>query len=580
MSGVARGVEGASEYAVDERGNPFWTVPTTCDLCWEPSGEDGPAHLRRSGASVTEVALGGEPWAWWFSPYGYFPEHLIVASREHRPMAIDHGTIARLLDFSDAYPRWFIGSNADLPIVGGSLPGHDHFQGGGHRFPLMNVPIARAFSIEGLESVGAGIVRWPASVVRLRSRDRRLLAEAACRVLDAWRPFSFEECDIRAFSLVPDDGREGAVSASGALASPARFVQHNTANPILWREGDDYVMDLVLRNNRTTPEHPFGLFHVPERLFHIKKENIGLIEIMGRAILPARLAAELPAVKDECSRAFYEILVATGVFKDDAAGRRGLAQQPHHAGAPLSCRSVSSISRRRTSASSRSRAILWRPNFAGRTSAAAFYEILSHGRLQRRCRVAQQPRLARPLPRAFPLPERLFHIKKRSDSIEIMGRAILPPAVPAADDPCLRILALDGRRPPLTGRPSSRLSTLPPPAVWRIRPRFVQHNTANLILWREGDDYVMDLVLRNNRTTPEHPFGLFHVPERLFHIKKENIGLIEIMGRAILPTRLAAELLVIKDECSRAFYEILVATGVFKDDAAGRRGWEAFLATI
>lgn len=385
MSGVARGVEGASEYAVDERGNPFWThsspagpleitinlakpekdprdiaaaagatlggaaleatpagegeaaaatvegdaregapsVPTTCDLCWEPSGEDGPAHLRRSGAPVTEVALGGEPWAWWFSPYGYFPEHLIVASCEHRPMAIDHGIIARLLDFSDAYPRWFIGSNADLPIVGGSLLGHDHFQGGGHRFPLMNAPIARAFSIEGLESVEAGIVRWPASVVRLRSRDRRLLAEAACRVLDAWRPFSFEECDIRAFSLVQDDGREGAVSASGALASPARFVQHNTANPILWREGDDYVMDLVLRNNRTTPEHPFGLFHVPERLFHIKKENIGLIEIMGRAILPTRLAAELPVIKDECSRAFYEILVATGVFKDDAAGRRG-----------------------------------------------------------------------------------------------------------------------------------------------------------------------------------------------------------------------------------------------------------------
>lgn len=349
MSGTARGTEGA----VDERGNPFWICDSpagpleitinlakpekdprdiaaadrsdvaSCDLCWEASREDGPAHLRRSGAPVTEVALGGEPWAWWFSPYGYFPEHLIVASRVHRPMAVDHGTIARLLDFSDVYPQWFIGSNADLPIVGGSLLSHDHFQGGSHRFPLMDAPIARAFAIEGLEGVKAGIVRWPASVVRLRSRDRSALAEAACRVLDAWRPFSFEECGIRAFSLVPDDGREGAVSASGALASPARFVQHNTANPILWREDDDYVMDLVLRNNRTTPEHPFGLFHVPERLFHIKKENIGLIEIMGRAILPTRLAAELPVIKGECSRAFYEILVATGVFKDDAAGRRG-----------------------------------------------------------------------------------------------------------------------------------------------------------------------------------------------------------------------------------------------------------------
>ncbi len=361
MSGAARGTEGA----VDERGNPFWTYdsPTgpleitinrakpekdprdiaaadrsdvaSCDLCWEASREDGPAHLRRSGAPVTEVALGGEPWAWWFSPYGYFPEHLIVASHEHRPMAIGHDTIARLLDFSDAYPQWFIGSNTDLPIVGGSLLGHDHFQGGGHRFPLMDAPIARAFPIEGFEGVEAGIVRWPASVVRLRSRDRSALAEAACRVLDAWRPFSFEECGIRAFSVLPAEGldcgdaatgevrRENAADPAGAEGTPGRFVQHNTANPILWREGGDYVMDLVLRNNRTTPERPFGLFHVPERLFHIKKENIGLIEIMGRAILPGRLAAELPAVKDECSRAFYEILMATGVFKDDAAGRRG-----------------------------------------------------------------------------------------------------------------------------------------------------------------------------------------------------------------------------------------------------------------
>lgn len=361
MSGAARGTEGA----VDERGNPFWTYdsPTgpleitinlakpekdprdiaaadrsdvaSCDLCWGPSGEDVPAHLRRSGAPVTEVELGGESWAWWFSPYGYFPEHLIVASRVHRPMAVGHGIVARLLDFSDAYPQWFIGSNADLPIVGGSLLGHDHFQGGGHRFPLMDAPIARAFAIEGLEGVKAGIVRWPASVARLRSRNRSALAEAACRVLDAWRPFTFEECGIRAFSILPavahdcSDAaaggacRENAADPAGAERPRGRLVQHNTANPILWREGGDYVMDLVLRNNRTTPEHPFGLFHVPERLFHIKKENIGLIEIMGRAILPARLAAELPAVKDECSRAFYEILVATGVFKDDAAGRRG-----------------------------------------------------------------------------------------------------------------------------------------------------------------------------------------------------------------------------------------------------------------
>lgn len=296
-----------------------------CVLCWEPAarpgsrGDDGPgeasfagasgaadetpsAHLVRSGAPVTEVTLAGEPWAWWFSPYGYFPEHLIVASREHRPMAIDHGTIERLLDFVDIYPRWLIGSNADLPIVGGSILAHDHFQGGGYRFPLMKAPLERSFRIPGTSEVGAGIVRWPASVVRLRATDREALAAVAQRVMDAWRVFNDEECGIVAFT-------EG--------------VPHNTLNPILWREGTDYVLDLVLRNNRTTTERPFGLFHPDESLFHIKKENIGLIEIMGRAILPGRLAAELPAVRPECDRAFYQVLVATGVFKQDAQGHAG-----------------------------------------------------------------------------------------------------------------------------------------------------------------------------------------------------------------------------------------------------------------
>ncbi|MEC4271796.1 galactose-1-phosphate uridylyltransferase [Adlercreutzia sp. R25] len=335
----------SSSIEKDVHGNPFWTCGSpvgkleitinlakpekdpraiaaaaqtavgeseTCDLCWTPAGSDDPAHLLHSGAPVREVRLGNESWAWWFSPYGYFPEHLIVAAPEHRPMLIDHATIGRLLDFVDVFPQWFIGSNADLPIVGGSILGHDHFQGGGYRFPLMDAPVERRFAIDGLERVQAGIVRWPASVVRLRCADRVAVSEAVCRVMDAWRPFTFEECAIEAFTL-----QESSAPAS------ARFVRHNTLNPILWREGDDYVMDLVLRNNRITPERPYGLFHVPESLFHIKKENIGLIEIMGRAILPARLAAELPAVRDECSRAFCEILQATGVFKQTPAGRRG-----------------------------------------------------------------------------------------------------------------------------------------------------------------------------------------------------------------------------------------------------------------
>lgn len=273
-----------------------------CALCWHRGADGRLVCGGAGGGAVRSVVLGGEEWAWWFSPYGYFPEHLIASAPIHRPMCIDHDTVHRLLDFSDAFPQWFIGSNADLPIVGGSILGHDHFQGGGYRFPLMRAPVERTFALPGLPEVRAGVVRWPASVVRLRGSSREAIAEAACRVLDAWRTFNDESCRIRAFT---------------------GSVPHNTLNPILWREGGDYVMDLVLRNNRTTRERPFGLFHVPEALFPIKKENIGLIEIMGRAILPGRLAAQYPGIKPACNEAFYEILKATGVFKDDEVGRAG-----------------------------------------------------------------------------------------------------------------------------------------------------------------------------------------------------------------------------------------------------------------
>ena len=302
----------------------------TCDLCWEldaagtspadrAGGDAGfragetcvgggmSARLLHGDDPARTVMLQGEPWAWWFSPYGYFPEHLIVAAPDHRPMAITHKTIGCLLDFADAYPQYFIGSNADLPIVGGSILSHDHYQGGRYRFSLMDAPMDRPFALSELPQVSVGIVRWPASVVRLRSADRVSLAAAACRIMDAWRSHNDEACGIRAFTEETDGSR----------------TPHNTLNPILWREGDHYVLDLVLRNNRTTPERPYGLFHPDESLFHIKKENIGLIEIMGRAILPARLASELPGIKDEASRAFYQVLQATGVFKQDEIGRAG-----------------------------------------------------------------------------------------------------------------------------------------------------------------------------------------------------------------------------------------------------------------
>lgn len=300
---------------------------SACDLCWVAGAGDAPAHLAHTGEPVRTVELQGEAWAWWYSPYGYFPEHLIVAAPEHRPMKIDGATVARLLDFCNAYPEYFIGSNADLPIVGGSILSHDHFQGGCYRFPLMDAPLVRPFPFPDTPKVQAAIVAWPASVIRLRTGDRAVLAAAATRVIEAWRVFSDEDCGIWAASDGAgrrlDAAHQLDATPSGSSERAPAVVHHNTVNPILWREGDDYVLDLVLRNNRTTPERPYGLFHPDESLFHIKKENIGLIEIMGRAILPARLAAELPGVKGEASRAFYQVLVATGVFKQNPQGEAG-----------------------------------------------------------------------------------------------------------------------------------------------------------------------------------------------------------------------------------------------------------------
>lgn len=262
-----------------------------CDLCWENEGFCGtPEHPAKPGLRIAAIELGGERWGLQFSPYAYFEEHCIALSEEHRPMKVDEGCIERLLDFSDLFPFYFIGSNADLPIVGGSILSHDHFQGGRHAFPLMNAPMERAFPLSGLSQVRGGVVRWPASAVRLASEDRAALAEGAAAVLEAWKSFSFEPCGIRAWSR--DEG-----------IAP---VRHNTLNPIVRRAGSAYVMDLVLRNNRTDGAHPWGIFHPGEELHHIKKENIGLIEIMGLAVLPPRLARELPAVERELLAAARE----------------------------------------------------------------------------------------------------------------------------------------------------------------------------------------------------------------------------------------------------------------------------------
>lgn len=264
---------------------PAGSVPR-CDLCWENEGYEGsPGHPAKPGLRIAAIELGGERWGLQYSPYAYVPEHCIALSEKHRPMRIDAACFERLLDFADAFPFYFIGSNADLPIVGGSILSHDHFQGGRHTFPLMKAPIERTIALEDLPGVQCGIVRWPASVLRLKSADRAGLGRAAARILRAWQGFSHDACAIASHSPSPSDG--------------GRAVPHNTLNPIVRKTGSAYTMDLVLRNNRTDAGHPWGIFHPGEKLHHIKKENIGLIEIMGLAILPARLARELPAVERE-----------------------------------------------------------------------------------------------------------------------------------------------------------------------------------------------------------------------------------------------------------------------------------------
>ena len=247
-----------------------------CDLCWNNEDFPGtPDHPAKPGLRVCAITLGGETWGFQFSPYAYFEEHCIALSEDHRPMKISQENIRRLFDFVDIFPFYFIGSNADIPIVGGSILSHDHFQGGRHVFPLMKAPVEREFELSEFPDIHAGIVHWPSSVIRLRSTDRDAMIQAAGSILDAWKGFDDEACHIFA----------------------GTDVQHNTLNPIVHRENDEYVLDLVLRNNITTEERPFGLFHPDESLFHIKKENIGLIEIMGLAILPPRLVRELPAAQ-------------------------------------------------------------------------------------------------------------------------------------------------------------------------------------------------------------------------------------------------------------------------------------------
>lgn len=249
-----------------------------CLLCVENEGYAGRMnHPARQNHRVIPMELAGENWNLQYSPYVYYPEHCIVFNSQHTPMTINRGTLEKLLDFVTKFPHYFIGSNADLPIVGGSILSHEHFQGGHFSFPMERAPIEKEIVFKGYENVRAGIVKWPMSVIRLTGSDRAELCDLATKVLLKWRIHT----DKEAFVYAKSGGEP-----------------HNTITPIARRRGKDYELDLVLRNNITTEEHPLGVYHPHAELHHIKKENIGLIEVMGLAVLPARLKQELAGLEE------------------------------------------------------------------------------------------------------------------------------------------------------------------------------------------------------------------------------------------------------------------------------------------
>ena len=287
------------------RSVPFNDYPR-CLLCRENEGFAGhAAHPARQNLRLVPLELGGQRWYLQYSPYSYYNEHCIVLGEEHVPMRISRATFERLLEFVSIFPHYFLGSNADLPIVGGSILSHDHYQGGRYVFAMERAPVERRYEAGRVE---AGRVAWPLSALRLSSPDAEALADAASRVLDAWREWSDPALGI----LAESDGEP-----------------HNTITPIARRRGEAFELDLVLRNSRASEEHPLGIFHPHADVHHIKKENIGLIEVMGLAILPARLKGALEALADAWARGEEDLSARPELAAHDA-WYRGLRDR--HAG--------------------------------------------------------------------------------------------------------------------------------------------------------------------------------------------------------------------------------------------------------
>ena len=249
-----------------------------CLLCVENEGYAGRVnHPARENHRIMPITVNDSAWGFQYSPYVYYNEHCIVFNGKHTPMKIEKETFMKLFDFVKLFPHYFLGSNADLPIVGGSILSHDHFQGGHYTFAMAKAPIEKHFEVKGFEDVESGIVKWPLSVIRLRSKDEKRLIELGTHILNAWRGYTDEE----AFVFAETDGEP-----------------HNTITPIARKVGEIYELDLTLRNNITTEEHPLGLYHPHAEYHNIKKENIGLIEVMGLAVLPSRLKQELETLAE------------------------------------------------------------------------------------------------------------------------------------------------------------------------------------------------------------------------------------------------------------------------------------------
>ena len=248
-----------------------------CLLCIENEGYAGRVnHPARQNHRMIPIQIQGSRWGFQYSPYVYYNEHCIVLNSEHIPMKVEHSTFCKLFDFVKLFPHYFVGSNADLPIVGGSILSHEHFQGGRYEFSMAKAGIEKYIEVEDFQEIEVGIVKWPMSVIRLRCTETERIVALADRILDSWRRYT----DKDAFIFAQTDGEP-----------------HNTITPIARKRGQFFELDLVLRNNITTREHPLGVFHPHAKLHHIKKENIGLIEVMGLAVLPARLKEELEELK-------------------------------------------------------------------------------------------------------------------------------------------------------------------------------------------------------------------------------------------------------------------------------------------